>query len=87
MFQLLETLYGAFDQVARQRGIYKVETIGGATFFLPFNAFMPSRASRLIFSIRIQIVMLPLRVFQILTQIMVLLWRNLQETSCIKCMY
>jgi class 3 adenylate cyclase len=28
VFTLLETLYGAFDAIARQRGVFKVETIG-----------------------------------------------------------
>jgi Adenylate and Guanylate cyclase catalytic domain len=28
VFTLLETLYGAFDAVARKRGVFKVETIG-----------------------------------------------------------
>jgi Adenylate and Guanylate cyclase catalytic domain len=28
VFQLLETLYGAFDEIARRRGVFKVETIG-----------------------------------------------------------
>jgi Adenylate and Guanylate cyclase catalytic domain len=28
VFTLLETIYGAFDAVARRRGVYKVETIG-----------------------------------------------------------
>lgn len=28
VFHLLETLYGAFDQIARRRGVFKVETIG-----------------------------------------------------------
>ena len=28
VFVLLETLYGAFDQIAKRRGIFKVETIG-----------------------------------------------------------
>eukprot|EP00934_Nitzschia_sp_Nitz4_P003659 Nitzschia sp. Nitz4//scaffold84_size84139//67428//72955//NITZ4_005210-RA/size84139-processed-gene-0.21-mRNA-1//-1//CDS//3329559069//3649//frame0 len=28
VFQLLETLYGAFDAIALKRGVYKVETIG-----------------------------------------------------------
>lgn len=28
VFHLLESLYGAFDQIAKQRGVFKVETIG-----------------------------------------------------------
>jgi class 3 adenylate cyclase len=28
VFTLLETIYGAFDAIARRRGVYKVETIG-----------------------------------------------------------
>ena len=28
MFELLETLYGAFDKIANRRGVFKVETIG-----------------------------------------------------------
>lgn len=28
MFQLLETLYNAFDAIARRRRVFKVETIG-----------------------------------------------------------
>ena len=28
MFTLLEALYGAFDSIARKRGVFKVETIG-----------------------------------------------------------
>jgi class 3 adenylate cyclase len=28
VFTLLETIYGAFDSIARRRGVYKVETIG-----------------------------------------------------------
>jgi class 3 adenylate cyclase len=28
VFRLLETLYGAFDEIARQRNVFKVETIG-----------------------------------------------------------
>lgn len=28
VFILLETIYGAFDSVAKRRGVYKVETIG-----------------------------------------------------------
>jgi len=28
VFQLLETIYGAFDEIARKRGIFKVETVG-----------------------------------------------------------
>jgi Adenylate and Guanylate cyclase catalytic domain len=28
VFQLLETLYGAFDKIAKSRGVFKVETIG-----------------------------------------------------------
>jgi class 3 adenylate cyclase len=28
VFELLETLYGAFDKIAQRRGVYKVETIG-----------------------------------------------------------
>jgi class 3 adenylate cyclase len=28
VFQLLETLYAGFDAIARQRGVFKVETIG-----------------------------------------------------------
>jgi Adenylate and Guanylate cyclase catalytic domain len=28
VFQLLETLYGAFDEIAKRRGVFKVETIG-----------------------------------------------------------
>lgn len=28
VFHLLETLYGAFDRIAKQRGVFKVETIG-----------------------------------------------------------
>ena len=28
VFQLLETLYRAFDEIARRRGVFKVETIG-----------------------------------------------------------
>ena len=28
VFHLLETLYGAFDQIAKYRGVFKVETIG-----------------------------------------------------------
>jgi hypothetical protein len=27
-FQLLETIYGAFDEIARRKGIFKVETVG-----------------------------------------------------------
>lgn len=30
VFELLETLYGAFDQIANRRRVFKVETIGGA---------------------------------------------------------
>ena len=29
VFQLLETLYSAFDAIASKRGVYKIETIGG----------------------------------------------------------
>lgn len=32
VFQLLETLYRAFDDIARRRGVFKVETIGGTSF-------------------------------------------------------
>jgi class 3 adenylate cyclase len=28
VFLLLETLYGAFDEIAKRRGVFKVETIG-----------------------------------------------------------
>ena len=28
VFNLLETVYGAFDEIARRRGIFKVETVG-----------------------------------------------------------
>lgn len=28
VFELLETLYGAFDKIAKRRGVFKVETIG-----------------------------------------------------------
>lgn len=28
VFQLLETIYGAFDEIARRKGIFKVETVG-----------------------------------------------------------
>jgi class 3 adenylate cyclase len=28
VFQLLETIYGAFDEIARHRGVFKVETVG-----------------------------------------------------------
>jgi class 3 adenylate cyclase len=28
VFQLLETLYGAFDEIAERRGVFKVETVG-----------------------------------------------------------
>ena len=28
MFKLLEAVYGAFDEIARRRGVFKVETIG-----------------------------------------------------------
>jgi class 3 adenylate cyclase len=28
VFTLLETLYGAFDAIAKKRGVFKVETIG-----------------------------------------------------------
>jgi class 3 adenylate cyclase len=28
VFHLLETLYGAFDKIAKSRGVFKVETIG-----------------------------------------------------------
>jgi Adenylate and Guanylate cyclase catalytic domain len=28
VFELLETIYGAFDELAKKRGIFKVETVG-----------------------------------------------------------
>jgi class 3 adenylate cyclase len=28
VFTLLETIYHAFDQIARKRGVFKVETVG-----------------------------------------------------------
>jgi class 3 adenylate cyclase len=28
VFILLETIYGAYDRIARKRGVFKVETIG-----------------------------------------------------------
>jgi class 3 adenylate cyclase len=28
VFQLLETIYGAFDEIARRKNIFKVETVG-----------------------------------------------------------
>jgi hypothetical protein len=41
VFHLLETIYGAFDQIARQRKVFKVETIGDCCkfAFLWINAF------------------------------------------------
>ena len=30
VFTLLETLYGAFDEIAQRRRVFKVETIGDA---------------------------------------------------------
>jgi len=29
VFTLLETIYGAFDDIAKQRRVFKVETVGG----------------------------------------------------------
>jgi hypothetical protein len=29
VFQLLETIYHAFDEIARRRRVFKVETVGG----------------------------------------------------------
>jgi len=28
VFTLLETIYGAFDEIAKQRRVFKVETVG-----------------------------------------------------------
>jgi len=28
VFELLEALYGAFDEVAKRRGVFKIETVG-----------------------------------------------------------
>lgn len=41
VFQLLETIYGAFDEIARRRQIFKVETVGDCYVrnCLELNAF------------------------------------------------
>jgi Adenylate and Guanylate cyclase catalytic domain len=45
VFHLLETLYGAFDEIAKRRGVFKVETIGDSckcsAFYLVWTATLP----------------------------------------------
>ena len=33
VFALLETIYGEFDRLARQRRVFKIETIGGKCIY------------------------------------------------------
>lgn len=58
VFVLLETIYAAFDALARKRKVFKVETIGDCyvagkyggllLFILPLQAFMNSHTKRLL---------------------------------------
>ena len=51
MFILLETLYHAFDQIAKKRRVFKVETVGDcygeSPSFFEFILFMKSTSSNL----------------------------------------
>jgi hypothetical protein len=40
VFRLLESVYGAFDEIAERRGVFKVETIGGRLTKNPSTAFV-----------------------------------------------